>query len=48
MDDILISNTRDYTIGRHLGQGDFGKVYLSDIPGRYQVAVKVFNDHLSA
>ena len=39
---ILSTQIQDFTLSSEIGRGDFGKVYLSNIPGSYQVAIKVF------
>ena len=48
MPHTLETLTQRYVIGRRLGAGTFGICYLSNIPGRYPVAVKVFTNHASS
>ena len=48
MKEVITSYTRNYVLGNRLGAGDFGICYLSDIPEKYPVAVKVFQSHASS
>jgi len=45
---ILESLSYKYVIGQQLGAGTYGICYLSNIPGKYPVAVKVFKNHASS
>ena len=39
---ILSTQMHEFTLGRELGRGCYGKVYLSNIPGGHKVVIKVF------
>ena len=44
----LTSSQRDYTIGRQLGEGNFGRVYFSGHHSLPPVAIKIFNEDVEA